>query len=531
MSGGEKERFTQSFSATNYCGVEYSTIQVFLRMKTKRQILKLVIPFLLLTTGVVSLPGSTDTVLILHTNDIHDHVRPDYDGSGGLPYVSGYINSIRNRRDDVLVLDAGDVAEKGDRVAFATQSKMSYEGLARIGYHAGAPGNHEHDFVGISGLKKFETLAGGMKLLCINLIDEQGDPHFEPSAIFDIDGVKVGVIGMIVPRKENCLDAEATALAMAQEAERLEGQVDLTVATCHYGSDDCATISRVAPKIDVFISGHSHEVIHESIRVPETGAIIVQAGSYAEYVGRLELTIDLDTKEILDSKSELVSMVHDTIPVDVGMLEWIRQQELMLTPDASRIIAWTDVPVGYAEIGQLAATALREYGNVDIGFCAAGQVVRAKLPVGVLDVNAFFRTGGERGFRIIQVSLTGSEINAYINGMKNSDWFMTLWSGLAARELIGADGSKVMKTNLNPNQLYQVVMPELEWTTRFQRLVQRAREQPNLNHLKPLAKGFTDVRITGYSFTDAVCTYVESSIPDGEGLLPHIEILSRQAQL
>ena len=57
------------------------------------------------------------TLLILHTNDLHDHVRQDYDDAGGLAYVAGYVDSVRAERGDVLLLDAGDVMEKGDLVA------------------------------------------------------------------------------------------------------------------------------------------------------------------------------------------------------------------------------------------------------------------------------------------------------------------------------------------------------------------------------------------------------------------------------
>ncbi|HEY5553189.1 MAG TPA: metallophosphoesterase, partial [Opitutaceae bacterium] len=87
--------------------------------------------------GLFLLPwiaAETASLLILHTNDIHDHVRAGDGGLGGLPYVAGYIRQVRSERDDVLVLDAGDVAEKGDLVAHRTHSKMTYELLRRIGY-------------------------------------------------------------------------------------------------------------------------------------------------------------------------------------------------------------------------------------------------------------------------------------------------------------------------------------------------------------------------------------------------------------
>jgi 2',3'-cyclic-nucleotide 2'-phosphodiesterase (5'-nucleotidase family) len=66
--------------------------------------------------------GTEKTLLILHTNDMHDHVRPDYDGIGGIPFISGFVSEVRSQRNDVIVLDAGDVAEKGDLVARKTEA-------------------------------------------------------------------------------------------------------------------------------------------------------------------------------------------------------------------------------------------------------------------------------------------------------------------------------------------------------------------------------------------------------------------------
>jgi 2',3'-cyclic-nucleotide 2'-phosphodiesterase (5'-nucleotidase family) len=54
-------------------------------------------------------------------------------GTGGIPYVSGYIKSVKAQRQDVLVLDAGDVAEKGG-LAFKTNSDIMYQAMGKIGY-------------------------------------------------------------------------------------------------------------------------------------------------------------------------------------------------------------------------------------------------------------------------------------------------------------------------------------------------------------------------------------------------------------
>lgn len=100
----------------------------------------------------------TASLWILHTNDIHDHLRPGYDGVGGLPFVSGYIRDVKESMTNVMVLDAGDVAEKGDLFARKTGSEIVFKALSRIGYHAWTPGNHDHDF-GIEALHRFTELA------------------------------------------------------------------------------------------------------------------------------------------------------------------------------------------------------------------------------------------------------------------------------------------------------------------------------------------------------------------------------------
>ncbi|MEZ5275059.1 MAG: metallophosphoesterase [Opitutaceae bacterium] len=464
---------------------------------------------------ISSAPARTDTLVILHTNDLHAHLRDDYDGSGGLPFVSGYIRQERSLRPDVLVVDAGDVAEKGDLVAFATDCEIVYEALGRIGYHAGAPGNHDHDF-GLPQLRRFASLAHPMQMLCINLLEDDGTTSFQPSAIFDIDGVKVGVIGMIVPRNENCLDDEETGIAMSKEAERLEPLVDLTIAVCHDGAQACAALSRLAPLIDLFVSGHSHEALHEAVVVPETGARIVQAGSYAEYVGRVELVIDLDTKEIVQAESRLVAMEHDSVPCDIGMLEWIRETETRLTPEARRLVAWTDQTFDYRQLADLGAAALRSATGAEIAFCAPGQIIRDSLPIGLIDVNAVFRTGGERAHEVVETRLLGSTIESYLRGLEQSDWYQTSWSGFRASIDKGPEGPRV-STDLDPDRTYRVVLPKLEWDTRFLRLLDRAQKNAgewNLN----LPETAPPAHPVATSFTEAVTRYLEPGIKGGISL-------------
>jgi 2',3'-cyclic-nucleotide 2'-phosphodiesterase (5'-nucleotidase family) len=438
------------------------------------------------------------TLLILHTNDIHDHLRPDYDGDGGIPFISGFIRDVRSQRNDVIVLDAGDVAEKGDLVARKTGSDLTFEALSRVGYHAWTPGNHDHDF-GVDALRRFSELAG-MDILCINLLKEDGSPEFEPSGIYEINGLRIGVIGAIVPRDELSLNEEETALAMAQESRRLKQDTDIVLAVVHMSARNAAYISEIAPDIDVFITGHSHQVLHEAIKVPQTGSLIVQAGSDANYVGWLELTLDTVKKEILSYESKLVEMNHLEISPDLELLEFVRQKELELSPEALTIVSWSPREINYAEVGYMAAEALRKATEADITFNHTEQIVRSTLPAGILDLNAVYRTGGERGHQLIEVELSGAEIHSYLQGLQKSKWIQTQWSGFH-----GAVEDGIFISDLDMNRKYRVVMPEREWNTRFLNLFRRVAENPDewpgisaLNRIvepKPLDISWTDAMI------------------------------------
>ncbi len=423
------------------------------------------------TLSRTSEPDTEKTLLILHTNDIHDRLRADYDGQGGLPFIAGFIQQARSGRNDVLVLDAGDVAEKGDLVAQKTGSEFVFEAMGRVGYHAWAPGNHDHDF-GIEALHRFTELAG-MDILCINLFKADGSLEFAPSKVYTIDGVRVGVIGAIAPRSELSLDLEGTAEAMRREAVRLRPSTDVIVALIHIGTAGAQVIAQAAPDIDVFITGHSHELLQDPVQTP-SGALVVQTGSYAENVGWLELKLDLTTRRVTSHDYRLVALEHTSIRPDLAMLEWIRQTELGLAPEALEVVSWSPRVISYLEVGILAAEGLRRARGTDVALNHTASVVRAPLPPGVLDWNAIYRTGGERGNALVKVELTGAEIESYVRGMSTSNWLPTQWAGFHASGF-GAD----LRTDLLPRRSYTVVMPRREWETRFLRLFERVREDPD----------------------------------------------------
>jgi 2',3'-cyclic-nucleotide 2'-phosphodiesterase (5'-nucleotidase family) len=469
----------------------------------------------LVLAAAAALSAETSRLLILHTNDLHDHVRAGDAGLGGLPYVSGYVRQVRAGRRDVLVLDAGDVAEKGDLVAFKTHSVMTYEALRRIGYDGVTIGNHEHDEYGYDGLRRFET-ALGQPLLSLNLLNPDGTTAFEPSRIVEVNGLKVGLIGLIVPRQENCLNFEASGRALGREAERLrERGAVLVIAVCHENPRKCADWSRAAPGVHVFVSGHSHEALQSPIVVPETGAYIVQAGSYARWVGRLDLEIDVAARKIVRAEGRLVPMRHDEIPVDAEMLAWVREREQAIAPEAGTFVLDNPVQLDGFSIARLAAEGLRQAAGADIGFCHPYQIIRNILPAGPIDLNALFKTGGQRGYANLIVELTGAEVNAYMNVLVQVQREPPEWAGFRAKLHPTPDGGQVYESNLDPERRYRVVMPKLEWETRYLRLAARVRERDSRN---PLAARTPVPEPVDVTFTEALHAYIKRILRDGDSI-------------
>jgi 5'-nucleotidase/UDP-sugar diphosphatase len=95
---------------------------------------------------------------------------------------------------------------------------------------------------------------------------------------------------------------------------KLREEADIVIALSHLGYWEESSRKYHAPGdlklakevsgIDVIVGGHSHDAITEPDIVG--GTMIVQAGEYSEYAGRLDLTIDSETDRITDYAYKLI---------------------------------------------------------------------------------------------------------------------------------------------------------------------------------------------------------------------------------
>jgi 2',3'-cyclic-nucleotide 2'-phosphodiesterase (5'-nucleotidase family) len=414
-----------------------------------------------------------------------------------MAYVAGYIQSVKEKRDDVLVVDAGDVMEKGDLVAYLNQSELTYKTMALAGYDVVVPGNHD-DAYGMEQLAKCAALMPDTKFIAANLPSTDEGLAFQGSTIVTINGVRVGIIGIARPNEDAGESEEDLGRLAQKEAKALNSKVDITVVLTHNGSRACRVFSSLAPDVDVFVSGHTHELLKKPIVVESTGALIVQAGEYANYVGRLELKVDLDQNKIIAHEGSLVALVHNSTPINEQVTAMVDAFETELCPEAKSVVGRCGKPISHAQVGKLAAAAFYSLSEADIAFCHPGQIIRDTFPMGDVDVNAVFRTGGQRGHTIVRAQLSGGIIKRYINGLAETDWGQTAYYGVESGDI----------NKLKNAETYEVVMPLKEWETRFLRLNEKS--IGGLDRAGPRTAQTYSYVVEPYTFTDAVVAFLTS---------------------
>ena len=281
---------------------------------------------LLIASGAVSARADQVTVRVLHTTDLHgaltawDDVR-DAAAPRGLEKLATLIAAARADRTPTLLVDAGD-ALFGSALVRAwhegarTNPEPVVAALNALGYDALAIGNHEFD--GGRAVLDSARAHARFPFLAANVLDARtGQPAFKASVVRDIDGVRVGILGLTTPAVPMLMDSSlyrglqfVDPIAVAErEVARLRGaeRCQAVVVLFHSGleRDPAAKGGDARPRIgevpsenlgyrlayevhgiDVLVLGHTHVVI-PSVTIGRT--LVTQAGRNGEALGQIDL--------------------------------------------------------------------------------------------------------------------------------------------------------------------------------------------------------------------------------------------------
>jgi 5'-nucleotidase/UDP-sugar diphosphatase len=263
----------------------------------------------------------TYRLTVMHTNDHHGRFWHNSDGEYGMAARKTVVDQIRREVSAsggyTLLLDGGDV-NTGVPESDLQDAVPDFKGMNLLGYQAMAVGNHEFDKP-LAVLKMQRDLAQ-FPMLSANIY-EQGQRMFAPYKVFDLGGLRVGVLGLTTedtvrmahPDNVGRLEFRNVIAEAAKVVPDLRRQADVVIAATHMGHYENGQhgtqaagdveMARAVSGIDLVVGGHTQnpacmkaENVLDRAYVPggacqpdrQNGTWIVQAHEWGKYVGRAD---------------------------------------------------------------------------------------------------------------------------------------------------------------------------------------------------------------------------------------------------
>ena len=507
-----------------------------------RASMKRLIP-LLLFLAAAAVFAQPVHVVVVGTTDVHGwfaghrDAHPPY---GGLPLFASYVEALRAANPGrVVLVDSGDVFQ-GTLESNYFEGKPLVDAYNALGYSAVAIGNHEFDY-GPAGREKSvprdpgDDPLGALKervaqakfpFLSANITEKatgKTPAWLKRSAIADVGGVKVGIIGLTTPETPvTTMPVNVASLsfndpvkAAVEEAANLRAHgADAVIVIAHMGGrcrdmNDIHDVTSCEPNheamkflaaipkgtIDAYFAGHTHSQMRQVI----DGVPALQALNYSREFATLDLWIDpaqhhvtkmemrpltmicakvFEKSETCDPKfvpagTPLVPRTFEgkTIAADAKVAALLKPYEEQvaakrLEPLGVRTTAeFTHAYAAESTLGNLLADLMREATGADVAFMNAGGI-RAALPKGELKYGDVFEVSPFDNFPAT-VTLTGAQLVEMIRigvaggrgTLQPSGVRYTFDAAKTGRDRF-ASATLANGAPIDPAKLYKVVVPD-----------------------------------------------------------------------
>ena len=335
---------------------------------------------------------------ILHSNDLHgDFLAEKIDEKlvGGIAYLSGYINKIRDEEKNVIYCIAGDMF-RGSVIDSEYKGMSTIEIMNALAPDVVSIGNHEVDY-GIAHLLFIEKCAKFPIVNANMYIKTNGTRLFNPYKIIEIDGMKILFIGIVTEeilasaKSEgligSLIDTEDAAKEVGKICNAHNGiDIDLTVLLTHIGIEEDKKLAELLDHewgVDVIIGGHSHTLLEEPIVV--NGIPIVQAAMGTDGIGRFDINIDTDLNSIDSYSWNYIPINESTCQKDQELEDMIHNYKSKIDLKYGKIITKFKHQLTHPKrnqqttLGSLAADILKETLGLDVMLYGSGSIRTEKL--------------------------------------------------------------------------------------------------------------------------------------------------------
>lgn len=249
--------------------------------------------------------GQKSQVHILAVNDMHANIE-------AFPKLAAIADSLRALYPSLLVFSAGDNRTGNplnDMYEISSYPMVSL--MNQVGFNATAVGNHEFDVKSLAPLMGYSNFS----YICANMFPSaEAGLHIVPTQVFDVDGIKVGVIGAIQVNMMGRPDTHpenVEGIRFTQpenvigQYQHLSEQCDATILLSHVGYQADIEMAERFPWLDLIIGGHTHTQLTAEEPL-HNGVLITQNKNRLSMCTHITLTIDRG--KVTDKKAEYIDI-------------------------------------------------------------------------------------------------------------------------------------------------------------------------------------------------------------------------------
>ena len=295
-----------------------------------------------------------ESIYIITTNDMHATID-------AFPKLATIVKAYEER-GTVLLVDSGDRVSGNAYVDDAKEAGVPIiELMNAVGYDVVTLGNHEFD----KGHEVLNTMVerSEFRWVAANVDCKQPTPKFEPYTTFDIEGIKIGFVGVVSTENggfplgrrsgykeftfENDYDAAlSTCRAIAPEH-------NFVVLLSHMGYDMDLNLAKSENNGCNWIAGaHSHDLKNEAVGTTQ----ITQNNKNLRYVTIAKLSVK--EGEVTAVEYERIDM--STIDEDCTMRKLVEQIKLS-DPTLNEVVVTANADATQDGVANLTVEALANY--------------------------------------------------------------------------------------------------------------------------------------------------------------------------
>lgn len=357
-------------------------------------------------------------VQFLSMNDLHGKIDqqydldPDGDGVfdtyGRMDFVASALKEREQDNPNTFIVHASDMIGGSSPISGLLQDEPTVEILEEIGFDVGTVGNHEFD----EGTEEFMRMLNGgehpegkgtegydgmnFPQLCANCVDkETGDTILPPYHIEEVDGEKIGFVGVNTQTSANMVISEGiadikftdeTAAVNNAVAELQQQGVEAIVVLAHIPADqagdgatgEAADLAReVDDAVDIIFAAHNHQVVDRIV----DDKLIVQASEYGKAFADVDVEIDRTTGDIVKKDADVVFVKQSGYEADPAVSDILAKYENQIAPIMNEVVGYnaTDLTGDYTNegdhgLGNLIADGMNSIMDSDFAMMNGGGI-------------------------------------------------------------------------------------------------------------------------------------------------------------